>query len=134
MEDIDKLKQEEKLKRISEEIKRLNKLFTGIDLKTRKAVHSLVENAAFMSVTLDDLQSDINIEGVTEEYQNGENQYGIKKSSKVEVYNQMVKNHMGVMKQLTDLLPKPTAGASFSQNGEAKQDDLKNFVKRRNEM
>lgn len=97
----------EKEERISLEIKKLNRLFGKIDLKTKKAVHSLIENAAFMSVTLEDLQTDINKEnGLVSKYQNGENQWGTKKSPEVEIYNAMIKNHMSVMKQLTDLLPK----------------------------
>lgn len=95
----------EKEKQINSEIEKLNKLFAKINPGTKKAVHSLIENAAFMSVTLADLQVEINKNGVTEKYKNGENQFGVKKSSSVEVYNQMVKNHMGIMRQLTDLLP-----------------------------
>ncbi len=94
--------------RISNEIKRLNRILTKVDAKTKKAVSSLIENAAFMSVTLEDLQKFINKNGVTSEYQNGENQWGTKKSPEVEIYNVMIKNHMTVMKQLTELLPKKT--------------------------
>jgi cysteinyl-tRNA synthetase len=134
MEDVDFLKQQEKLEKISSEIKRLGKLFAGMDLKTRKAIQPLIEKAAFMSATLDELQEDINREGVVETYQNGANQSGVKKSSKVEVYNAMIKNYSGVMKQLTDLLPKPSAGAPSGQGGEQKEDGIPEFVKRRNEM
>jgi 2-hydroxy-3-keto-5-methylthiopentenyl-1-phosphate phosphatase len=116
--------EEEKLERVSGEIKRLNKLFKGIDAKTKKAVHSLIENAAFMSVTLEDLQATINKEGPVDKYQNGENQYGYKKSASVEVYNQMIKNHMGIMKQLTDLVPKKTSTSS-----EVVDDGFEQFVK-----
>lgn len=59
-----------------------------------------------MSVTLTDLQETINREGTISEYQNGENQWGTKKSPEVETYNTMIKNYMGIIKQLTDLLPK----------------------------
>jgi hypothetical protein len=93
--------------RISEEIERLDKLFKDVEIKTKKAVRSLIENAAFMSITLEDLQITINKNGVISEYQNGENQWGTKKSPEVEIYNTMIKNHMSVIKQLTDLLPKP---------------------------
>lgn len=92
--------------RINVEIKKINRLFTKLDLKTKKAVHSLIENAAFMYITLQDLQKAINEDGVVSEYKNGENQFGTKKSPEVEIYNAMIKNHMTVMKQLTDLLPK----------------------------
>ncbi|WP_238899356.1 hypothetical protein [Clostridium sp. YIM B02500] len=106
MRNEDKLKDLSKDERISEEIKRLDKLFKDVDMKTKKAVHSLIENAAFMSITLEDLQATINKNGVISEYQNGENQWGTKKSPEVEIYNTMIKNHMSVIKQLTDLLPK----------------------------
>lgn len=99
-------KELEKHKRIKREITRLNGLFKMLDPKKKKAVDSLIKNAAFMTVTLEDLQEEINEKGVTERYQNGANQFGVKKSSAVEVYNSMIKNHVQVMKQLTDLLPK----------------------------
>lgn len=101
----DNLTEIEKDERILEEKKRLTKLFTKMPAKVKKAVQSLIDNAAFMAITLEDLMSEINKKGVTEEYQNGANQKGVKKSSEVEVYNTMIKNHMGVMKQLTDLIP-----------------------------
>lgn len=126
MKDEDNKKDFSKEEKINLEIKKLNAIFTKLEAKTKKAVHSLIENAAFMSVTLAELQEKINIEGVTEQYKNGENQYGIKKSATVEVYNQMVKNHMNIMKQLTELLPKTTP------TGE-KDDGFDNFVNGRDE-
>jgi hypothetical protein len=96
-----------KEERISVEIKKLSKLLSKLDVRTKKAVQSLIENAAFMSVTLADLQKTINSEnGLVTKYQNGENQWGTKKSPEIEIYNAMIKNHMTVIKQLTDLLPK----------------------------
>lgn len=92
--------------RIKKEIKRLNSLFKNIEPKLKKTVKSLIENASFMAVTLEDLQEHINKNGVTVEYQNGENQWGTKKSPEVEIYNTMIKNHVTIMKQLTELVPK----------------------------
>lgn len=92
-------------KRIKTEIQKLNKQFTNIDQKKKKLVTSLIENAAFMIVTLEDLQNEINEKGPVSVYQNGENQWGTKKSPEVDVYNTMIKNHMAIMKQLTDLSP-----------------------------
>lgn len=106
MKDKEKRQDLSKVERISEEVKRLNKQFTKIDSKTKKAVKSLIENAAFMSITLEDLQDYINTNGCVCEYQNGENQWGTKKSPEVEIYNTMVKNHSTIIKQLTDLIPK----------------------------
>ena len=97
--------EKEKLKRIKHEKNKLNRIFKNIDEKRRKTVERLIDNAAFMAATLEDLQEDINQNGVISEYQNGENQWGTKKSPEVEVYNTMLKNYTSVIKQLTDLLP-----------------------------
>ncbi len=92
--------------RIKAEVRRLNSLYKNMSTDTKKVVRSLIANAAFMAVTLADLQEHINLYGVTSEYQNGENQWGTKKSPEVEVHIAMTKNHTAVMKQLADLLPK----------------------------
>lgn len=105
-EDKKKDLKKKKLKRIKTEQRRLQKSFANIDPEVLKTVKSLIENAAFMVITLSDLQDEINFSGCVSTYQNGENQWGTKKSPEVEVYNTMIKNHMSVMKQLTDLIPK----------------------------
>lgn len=102
--------------KITEEIKRINGILAKMEAKTKTAVKSLVENAAFMAVTLQELADTINKNGVTEKYQNGANQHGLKKSSEVEVYNTMIKNYSSVMKQLTDLLPKAEPGKTPTEN------------------
>lgn len=71
-----------------------------------------------MAESLDELQETIREKGFTEEYQNGANQHGIKKCSEVEIYNTMIKNYMGVIKQLVDLLP----------DGESGGDELLDFI------
>ena len=96
----------DKDKRIKKEIERLSKIFQDLSKEKKDTVASLVRNAAFMTVTLDDLQNKMNQEGVVSEYQNGANQWGTKKSPEVEIYNTMIKNHCAIIKQLTDLLPK----------------------------
>lgn len=100
------LKQIEKDVEIKKEITKLNSLFKDMDKKYKKSVSSIIENAAFMAVTLRELRDYLNKNGLTCEYQNGENQFGVKKSPEVEIYNTMIKNFISAMKQLTDLLPK----------------------------
>ena len=98
-----------KTDRVKKEIKRLNSVYFKLELKTKKSVKSIIENNAFMAITLEDLQEIININGMTEKYQNGANQFGVKKSAEIEIYNVVVKNYMASTKQLTDLLPKAAA-------------------------
>ena len=50
-----------------------------------------------MKVTLEDLQEAINENGVTEEYQNGANQRGIKQSATLQSYNALIKNYASVI-------------------------------------
>ena len=99
----------EKDARIKKEVTKLKRLFKDMEKSTMDTVSSLIKNAAFMSVTLEDLQTTINRDGAVSEYQNGQNQWGTKKSPEVEIYNTMIKNHMAIMKQLSDLLPKQIA-------------------------
>lgn len=98
--------EEEKEGLIKKEVSRLKRIFKDIDKSRKDTTISLIENAAFMSVTLKDLQKTINKNGATSVYQNGENQWGTKKSPEADVYNTMIKNHSAIIKQLTELLPK----------------------------
>ena len=110
--------------RIKKEFNRLKRIFKALPKNQLTSVQSLMKNAAFMAVTLEDLQKAINENGVISEYQNGENQWGTKKSPEVDVYNTMIKNYSSVVKQLCDFLPDQGAG----KNGE-KQDALMDFIK-----
>ena len=107
--------------RVKDEYWRLRKCYSGISGNKLKIVLKLIARAAFMAVTLEDLEKYISEHGCTEEYQNGENQRGKKKSSEVEVYNTMVKNYTAVTDKLASLLPQP------SGNVEA-DDGFENFV------
>lgn len=104
--DSDLTKKLEKEKEIKQEINRINGFLKEIEPKVKKGVKSLIDNVAYMAVTLRELRDDINQEGLITEYQNGENQFGTKKSPKVEIYNTMVKNYTSSFKTLLDLLPK----------------------------
>lgn len=95
---------------IRAEMKRLRAIFANLPRDSAAVAEKLIENAAFMAVSLRELQTAINQKGYIEEYQNGANQSGVKKSSEVEVYNTMIKNFNVTMKQLIDLLP-DSAGA-----------------------
>ena len=110
----------EKDKRVKTEIKRLKKIFKDLDLDEKKmqVANSLIENAGFMTITLEDLQVAINENGVVSKYKNGENQYGTKQSDEVKTYISLINRHSSVMKQLTDLLPqekRKEAGDGFTK-------------------
>lgn len=105
---------------IKKEIKKINILFKDLDKNVKKTVDSLIQNAAYMAVTLRELQETLNQNGMVSEYQNGENQWGTKKSPEIEIYNTMVKNFISAMKALNDYLPKG--------NRKIDDDDFDDFV------
>lgn len=90
---------------VSKEINRLKKLFKDLDENKKKLAKNLIENAAFMSITLEDLKKDIIKYGVKETYVNGKDQFGFKESVESKTYNTMIKNYMNIIKQLNDMLP-----------------------------
>ena len=94
-----------KEQKIKKEIARLKRVFKDLDKNKLQTVESLIKNAAFMAVSLEELQEIINAEGYVVEYQNGENQKGTKQSAAVKTHIAMTKNHAAIIKQLTDLVP-----------------------------
>lgn len=101
-----------KEKRITRELNRISKFFEEVAANQKAIVKPLLQNAAFMKVTLEDLQDIINAEGVTDHYQNGANQHGVKQSATLQSYNSLIKNYASVIKTLAQLLPpekKPSA-------------------------
>ncbi len=95
--------------RVKKEFLRLKRIFKDIPKDVMDTHISLLENAAFMTITLQDLQRTITDKGVISEYQNGENQWGTKKSPEVEIYNTMVKNHASIIKQIAENLPEQSS-------------------------
>lgn len=90
---------------IRKEVNRLKRAFKDLDKNKKTTVEQLISTAAFLSVTLRDLEDEINRNGVTEEYQNGANQYGVKQSAAAVTHIAMTKNLTSIMKQLADLVP-----------------------------
>ena len=103
---------EEREKRIRTERNRLNKILGATKQKGGpeptpkiKAAKGLIDNAAFMTIHLQDLQAELNEHGCVEEYRNGETQYGMKKSAAADIYTTMYKNYIATIKQLAELAP-----------------------------
>ena len=95
----------DKNNKIRKETQKLKKLFKDLPDNKKKMAEKLIENASFMSITLDELKEDIKIYGVKETYVNGKDQFGFKESIESKTYGTMVKNYMSIIKQLNDMLP-----------------------------
>ena len=90
--------------RIKREQTRLTRHFSGIEPRYKAIATPLIQNAAFMKATLEDLQEIINEEGLIDEYRNGSSQNGMKQSAALQGYNAMVKNYTAVTKALGNIL------------------------------
>lgn len=95
----------EKTEKIKKETRRLKKIFKDLEPNKLKTVDALISRAAFITVSLQELEEQLNRDGWVEEYQNGRNQSGLKKSAAAEVHISLTKNLSTIMKQLIDLVP-----------------------------
>jgi hypothetical protein len=91
--------------RINREKKRLQELFKDLDPNKLKTCQALIDRAAFITISLQDLEEQLNETGWVEEYQNGENQSGRKKAAAADVHISLTKNLNAIIKQLLDLVP-----------------------------
>ena len=91
--------------RIKQELMRLAEIYRDLPENKRALVTPLLENAAFMKITLEDLQASINRNGCSDEYKNGENQYGKKAAADLQAYNSLIKNYNTISDRLEKLLP-----------------------------
>ena len=103
-----------KEQRVAAEARKLKKLAKGLSESKLAVVVPLIEQAAFMRITLDDLQKQINEEGCVEEYQNGKNQQGFKITAALQAYNSTVKNYAAVCERLDRILPQSPGGGKLA--------------------
>lgn len=97
--------EEERKTNISKEYRRLAKSLKDLDERKQASLSKLFAELAFMAVTLEETRAIIVRDGIIEEYQNGANQRGIKKSAAVEVYDKMVNTYAKVLEQANKQLP-----------------------------
>lgn len=102
-----KLSKEEAIKK---EVSRIKSGLKEINKKTLKMNEGLIDHTAYLQVTLINLKKEIDENnGWVCEYQNGENQFGKKKSPEAEVFITLDKSYREAMKQINELLPKGSA-------------------------
>lgn len=97
-----KLKKETRVKR---EKDRLFGIFKDLEPNKLKTCLALIDTAAYITVSLRELEEQLNVTGWVETYQNGENQYGMKKAAAADVHISLTKNLNAIVKQLLDLVP-----------------------------
>lgn len=92
---------------IEKEKRRLTKIYKELDGKKKQTVEGLIQRAAYMRITLDEFEKDLDENGFTESFKQGEKQEPYERKRPVaDLYNTMNANYQKIIKQLTDLLPK----------------------------
>jgi hypothetical protein len=81
------------------------KLYAALPANKLEIVTPLIQNAAFLKVTLEDLQTEINSQGCVDTYQNGKAQSGKKASAEISAYNTSLKNYTTIIEKLDKMLP-----------------------------
>lgn len=93
-------------KGIKKEEKRLFSIYKNIEINRKKTIEGLIQRAAFLRITLADLEEDINTYGVAEWFSQGDQEPYLRERPTARIYNSMNSNYQKIIKQLTDLLPK----------------------------
>lgn len=98
-----------KEEKICEQIKIFNRQLKSVDTKKKKLVASLVERAAYYTVSMQELEEMIDREGYIIEdevtYKNGQTATIRTQNSNVRTHIAMTKNLIAIIRQLTDLSP-----------------------------
>ena len=113
---------EEKEAQIKKEIKKLKRLFENLPKDKQRAAEGLIQEAAFMRVTLEEIRHIIDQEGIIEHFEQGAQKF-LREHPATKVYNTMIQRYATVCKQLFDMIPDPDAGKQA-------EDELMTFVKR----
>ncbi len=113
---------EEKDRQTKKEIQKLRRLFKNLPKDKMKAADGLIQEAAFMKVTLEETRHVIDQEGILEKFEQGAQKF-LREHPATKVYNTMIQRYATVCKQLFDMIPDPDAGKQA-------EDELMAFVKR----
>lgn len=94
-----------KEERITAERERLAALFKDLDANQQQTAAGLISSAAFLRVTLEDLEAEINAAGCTEEYVNGRDQSGVKVAASVQAYASLNTKYQSTIQKLLKIVP-----------------------------
>ena len=114
--------EEEKQKAIKKEITKLRRLFKNLPKDKRQAADGLIQEAAFMRVTLEEARHIIDQQGIIEVFEQGSQRF-LREHPATKVYNTMINRYASVCKQIFDMIPDPDTGKQA-------EDELMAFVKK----
>ena len=104
---------------IKKEENKLKRIFKNLDENKKRTVEGLIGRAAFMRVSLEEFEEDLDANGFVERFSQGDKQEPYDRKRPVaDLYNTMNTSYQKIIKQLTDLLPE----------GKEEVDELLEFV------
>ena len=107
-----------KQERIDQEEGRLRKIYKDIREQNQSIIDGLIQRAAYMRVTLEQYEQDLDNKGYTELFSQSPNTPPYERERPVaRLYNAMIKNYQIIIKQLGDLLPKDAGTKSETSDG-----------------
>ena len=94
----------DKEKNIKQEVNRIKKLYKEFPKDKIKALEGLINEVAFIKVSLEELRENLLTNGFTEVFEQGEQRFN-RERPEVKIYTTFIQRYSNVMKQLIDLLP-----------------------------
>ena len=99
--------EKKKVDRIKTEKNRLVKIYKDVSKENKSIIEGLINRAAFMRITLEDMEQDLDTNGFVEFFTQSEKTEPYERERPVaRLYNTMNKNYQSIIKQLSDLIPK----------------------------
>ena len=104
--------------RIKKEERRLRRIYKEIDKDNKAIIDGLIKRAAYMLVTLEDWEKDLMDNGAVELFTQSEKMDPYERERPIaRLYNTMNKNYQSIIKQLSDLVPKPDLKKKEADDG-----------------
>lgn len=92
-------------KQFKDQQKRYSELLKKIEDYRQPIVKGISDRCSFMGSMLENLEEHIKINGVVDQYTNGANQSGRKRSVEVDTYINLVKCYAAMVRQVTSSVP-----------------------------
>lgn len=92
-------------KRIQRAMNTIKSILEGLPKDKLKIATPLIQRIAFMQITLEDLEDDINVNGTTEMFSQTQGISYERERPSVRMYNSIIGNYNKSCKQLYDLIP-----------------------------
>ena len=94
-----------KEQRIKREANKLKKIFAELPKNRYAITLPLIEEAAFLKITLAETRARLLEDGTTDDYQNGANQHGTKVAAELQAYNALTKSYCMIFDRLEKIAP-----------------------------